>query len=485
MAKSVDERVVSLKLEDGQFQKGVARVNKSLGHLKDELEFKNSDKGFKNLEHASNNVKFDKLNKSAKQAGEFLTDMSKTGSKSAKDLQKSLDDIKIDKFKESTDKLGDSMGKLGDKGSSGINKTKANLNSLNNEAAKTGALLSNVNVDTSKPNNAIASIKAKVSELGAHISGVFSKTKVTIPTGGATKALSNLQKSVDSFQTKSMDTSIQGLGNKFEHFGIVAVTAIATLTNQAVQYGEKFLSGYVQPMKDGLAEYELQLNSVQTIMANTEQMPEWMGKSSEERLKAVNSTLNDLNKYADETIYNFSQMTHNIGTFTSAGVGLKDSASAIKGISNLAAVSGSNTQQASTAMYQLSQALATGTVKLQDWNSVVNAGMGGKGFQNQLIQTARIMGENVDEAIEKEGSFRDSLSKGWLTDKVLIETLKQYAGELNEAELRTAGYNDDQIKQILQLGQTATKAATEVKTLTQLIDTYKEEVGSGWTKFLQ
>lgn len=485
MAKSVDERVVSLKLEDGQFQKGVARVNKSLGHLKDELEFKNSDKGFKNLERASNNVKFDKLNKSAKQAGESLTDMSKTGSKSAKDLQKSLDDIKIDKVKESTDKLGDSMGKLGDKGSPGINKTKANLNSLNTEAAKTGALLSNVKVDTAQPNNAIASIKAKVSELGAHISGVLSKTKVTIPTGGATRALANLQKSVDSFQTRSMDNAVQGLGAKFEHFRIVAVTAIATLTNQAVQYGEKFLSGYIQPMKDGLSEYELQLNSIQTIMANIEQMDEWQGKSSAERLKAVNSTLDELNNYADETIYNFSQMTHNIGTFTSAGVGLKDSASAIKGISNLAAVSGSNAQQASTAMYQLSQALATGTVKLQDWNSVVYAGMGGKGFQNQLIQTARVMGENVDEAIEKEGSFRDSLSKGWLTDKVLIETLKQYAGELNEAELRTAGYNDDQIKQILQLGQTATKAATEVKTLTQLIDTYKEEVGSGWTKFWQ
>lgn len=485
MAKSVDERVVSLKLEDGQFQKGVARVNKSLGSLKDELEFKNSDKGFKNLERASNNVKFDRLSKSAKQAGKSLTDMSKTGSKSAKDLQKSLDDIKIDKVKESTDKLGDSMGKLGDKGNPGINKTKANLNSLNNEAAKTGALLSNVKVDTSQPNNAISSIKAKVSELGAHISGALSKTKVMIPTSGATQALANLQKSVDSFQTKSMDNAVQGLGSKFEHFGIVAVTAIATLTNQAVQYGEKFLSGYIQPMKDGLAEYELQLNSVQTIMANTEQMDEWQGKSSEERLKAVNSTLDELNTYADETIYNFSQMTHNIGTFTSAGVGLKDSASAIKGISNLAAVSGSNAQQASTAMYQLSQALATGTVKLQDWNSVVNAGMGGKGFQNQLIQTARVMGENVDEAIEKEGSFRDSLSKGWLTDKVLIETLKQYAGELNEADLRTAGYNDDQIKQITQLGQTATRAATEVKTLTQLMDTYKEEVGSGWTRFWQ
>lgn len=494
MAKSVDERVVSLKLEDGNFQKGVARVNKSLGTLKGNLEFKDADKGFSNLEKSSKKVKFDQMNRNVEKADRSISDMTKRGSKnfdnlasstskSAKQMQKSLDDVKIDKMKESTDKLGNSVNKLGTNTQKSAQTTSNSLKELNNSAAQTGKLLSNINVDTQKPTTAIGAIKAKISELGAHISSIMANSKIKIPTSGVSQSVAAMQKSVDSFTTEHMNSSINSLAGRFEQFGIVAVAAIATLTSKAIDYGGKFVSGYVQPMKDGLSEYELQLNSVQTIMANTEQMAEWKGKSSEERLKAVNSTLDDLNKYADETIYNFSQMTHNIGTFTSAGVGLKDSASAIKGISNLAAVSGSNAQQAATAMYQLSQALATGTVKLQDWNSVNNAGMGGQGFQNQLIQTARVLGENVDEAIAKEGSFRESLSDGWLTDKVLIETLKQYAGELSEADLRTAGYNEDQIKQITQLGKTATDAATEVKTLTQLMGTYKEEVGSGWTDF--
>ena len=86
-------------------------------------------------------------------------------------------------------------------------------------------------------------------------------------------------------------------------------------------------------------------------------------------------------------------MAKNIGTFTAAGVDLKTATGAIKGIANLAALSGSTADQASTAMYQLSQAIAAGSVKLMDWNSVVNAGMGGTVFQRALAQTAVAMGK--------------------------------------------------------------------------------------------
>ena len=85
-------------------------------------------------------------------------------------------------------------------------------------------------------------------------------------------------------------------------------------------------------------------------------------------------------------------MTKNIGTFTAAGLDLDTSVKGIQGIANLAAVSGSTSHQASTAMYQLSQAMAAGTVTLQDWNSVVNASMGGKVFQDAIIQTAKDIG---------------------------------------------------------------------------------------------
>src|SRR5690606_17592539 len=116
-------------------------------------------------------------------------------------------------------------------------------------------------------------------------------------------------------------------------------------------------------------------------------------------------------------------MARNIGTFTAAGVKLPVAVSAIKGISNLAAFSGSNSQQASTAMYQLSQAIAAGRVNLQDWNSVVNAGMGGKAFQSALAQTAVSMGKvsasavKVGDKVTVAGkSFRESIGggNGWL-----------------------------------------------------------------------
>ena len=155
--------------------------------------------------------------------------------------------------------------------------------------------------------------------------------------------------------------------------------------------GKQFLSG---PM-DGYAEYVNKMTSIQTIKSNTEQA---FGGDTNRQMVQINRTLSDLNEYADQTIYSFEDMTRNIGTFTAAGVGLEDSATAIKGVSNLAAASGSSSMQASTAMYQLSQALSSGRVSLMDWNSVVNAGMGGELFKNALYDTADALGVARDES---------------------------------------------------------------------------------------
>lgn len=243
------------------------------------------------------------------------------------------------------------------------------------------------------------------------------------------------------------------------------------VARKIVDLGKKIADAMtLEGIRSGLSEYEMQMNSVQTIMANT-------GAN----VQTVNKYLDELNEYADKTIYNFTQMTKNIGLFTAAGVDLEKSTNAIKGIANLAAVSGSDATKASMAMYQLSQALATGTVRLQDWNSVVNAGMGGKVFQEALIRTSEVMGTGAEEAIKKYGSFRDSLTKGaWLTADVLSETLAQIAGAYSEAELLEKGYSKEQVEDILKLAETAESAATDVKTFTQLIDTIKEAVGSGW-----
>ena len=303
------------------------------------------------------------------------------------------------------------------------------------------------------------------------------KLKKSLNLEGAAKGLETVNDAANkcSGNMSPLSNAVETVRVRFSALEVMAITALQNITNSALAAGKNLVSAFtIDPIKSGFEEYETQINAVQTILANT--------SSKGTTLDQVNNALDELNHYADMTIYNFTEMTRNIGTFTAAGVDLDTSVAAIKGIANLAAVSGSNSQQASTAMYQLSQALAAGTVKLQDWNSVVNAGMGGQVFQDALKETAKVHGIAIDEMIKDEGSFRETLSKGWLTSDILTETLAKFTGDLNEDQLRTMGYTDDQIKSIMEMGKIANDAATKVKTFTQLFDTLKEAAQSGWTQ---
>ena len=148
-----------------------------------------------------------------------------------------------------------------------------------------------------------------------------------------------------------LSNAVETVRVRFSALEVMAITALQNITNSVLAVGKNLVSAFtIDPIKTGFEEYETQINAVQTILANT--------SSKGTTLDQVNNALDELNHYADMTIYNFTEMTRNIGTFTAAGVDLDTSVAAIKGIANLAAVSGSNSQQASTAMYQLSQALA-------------------------------------------------------------------------------------------------------------------------------
>ena len=337
------------------------------------------------------------------------------------------------------------------------------------------------------------------------------KLKQTLNFKGASKGLENVNTAIKKVNVSPLSNGLDSVRVKFSALEVMGVTAIANITNSAVNAGKRIASALtIDPIKTGFKEYETQINAVQTILANT--------SSKGTTLDQVNNALDELNNYADKTIYNFTEMTRNIGTFTAAGVDLETSVSAIQGIANLAAISGSNSQQASTAMYQLSQALAAGSVKLMDWNSVVNAGMGGEVFQNALKETSRLLGTGAEEAIKAEGSFRESLKAGWLTSEVLTETLKkfttsganEYVSEytglskeavkaaLKDAEAKygeadaiehasqalaeKSSKNKAEIKSVLEMAKTAEDSATKVKTFTQLIDTLKESIQSGWTQ---
>ena len=337
------------------------------------------------------------------------------------------------------------------------------------------------------------------------------KLKQSLKFDGASKGLQDINSSVGKVNMSGLGSAVETVSAKFSALQVVGVTALANITNSAVNAGKRIVKALtIDPITTGFKEYETQINATQTILANTSHK----GSTIED----VNAALEQLNRYADLTIYNFTEMTRNIGTFTAAGIDLDTSVNAIQGIANLAAVSGSTSQQASTAMYQLSQALAAGTIRLMDWNSVVNAGMGGEIFQNALKETSRELETGADAAIEAAGSFRESLRSGWLTSEVLTETLKkfttsganeyvaQYTGlsvEAVEAALESAkaqygeadaikeaskalaeksGANAEEIADMLEFARTATDAATKVKTFTQLWDVLKEAAQSGWAQ---
>lgn len=302
------------------------------------------------------------------------------------------------------------------------------------------------------------------------------KLKKSLKFEDSAKGFENISKAAGRVDMGGLSNGVESVRLKFSALEVMAVTALQNITNSALNAGKKLVSDLaLDPIISGFKEYETQINATQTILANTQK--------EGANIDDVNRALDELNKYADLTIYNFTEMTRNIGTFTAAGVDLNTSVNAIKGIANLAAISGSTSQQASTAMYQLSQALASGTVKLMDWNSVVNAGMGGQVFQDALKMTARIHGIAIDEMIADEGSFRETLSKGWLTSDILTETLQhftEFTDTYNEESLKRQGYNEKEIAEIKQMGITATDAATKVKTLSQLYDVMKETAQSGW-----
>lgn len=314
--------------------------------------------------------------------------------------------------------------------------------------------------------------------------------KASLKLPAASKGLEDVGAAAKRVDLSHISRSVDTLVQKLNYFSVAAIAIFTNVAMKAVQAGAQIVKGLtVDPLIAGYKEYATNLQSIQTILANTQ--------AAGTNLEDVTKALDELNTYSDKTIYNFAQMARNIGTFTAAGVALEPATAAIKGIANLAALSGSSAEQASTAMYQLSQALSAGRVTLMDWNSVVNAGMGGTVFQRALAQTAEVMGTLEKGAVKLTGpmknvsiageSFRASLAakpgeESWLTSDVLTATLKQFTSDMTDAELAAMGFSREQIKAIQLQAKTAMFAATEVKTLTQVWDVAKETAGSGWAQ---
>lgn len=292
-------------------------------------------------------------------------------------------------------------------------------------------------------------------------------------------SLNQLDNNIDKFTKNSsyfsgLENAVENLTNRFSASSMIINGILLSLGQRIEQTLNKLTRNLTNLIRSGYSEYETQMGSTQTILANV--------KDEGKGIEDVTSALDELNRYADLTIYNFTEMTKNIGLFTAAGTSLDDSVSAIKGLANAAAIAGVNSAAASRAWYQTSQAMSQGVFKLMDWKSLENAGIAGEQFRKVLEMVAKSEGVQIEQLKKRYGGFRNTLQSGWLTAKRFTEAMRIFSGEVDSAELKAKGFNDAEVAELLDIAKTAIAAATEVKTFTQLIDTLKEAVGSGWAQ---
>ena len=340
------------------------------------------------------------------------------------------------------------------------------------------------------------------------------------------KTLDRIDQSLKSFGNAvgfdKIGSMIDTVTHRFSALGVAGDQVIRNITNSVSkligQMGDLAKSMSFDQINAGFDKYGEKTQAVQTIMAATAK--DWNDQGAQ--MEWVNEQLEKLNWFTDETSYSFLDMVNNIGKFTSNGIGLEDSVTAMEGISTWAAISGANVQEASRAMYNLSQALATGSVKLIDWKSIENANMATREFKETALETAVSLGTLTKSANGMYKTmagheftteqFNTQLSDGWFSKDVLMKTLKSYGSftdVLNKASKASKMTATDVLKQIElykegktvvsdllpymkeltsaenDLGYRAFKAAQEAKTFKDAIDATKDAVSTGWMNLFE
>lgn len=306
-----------------------------------------------------------------------------------------------------------------------------------------------------------------------------------------------LKKLDEQLEFKDGSKGIEKVEASLSHFQIVAFTVINRITNKIIDLGTNFVKALsVDNISAGWTKFGQKTTSVATLAAQKIKMSGKVIEDTSKKMEVINDQLDKLNFFSDETSYNFTDMIDNIGKFTAAGRSLDESVNAMMGIANWAALSGQNASVASRAMYQLSQALGKGYVQLIDWRSIGTANMDTQEFRETVLQTAVDIGELTkagNEFITKTGKkftleqFTESLSSKWFTNDVLLKTLSKYSSAVQDVyEIASKeGISATEVlekygDQFDKFGIKAFKAAQEARTFTDVINSTKDAVSTGW-----
>lgn len=288
------------------------------------------------------------------------------------------------------------------------------------------------------------------------------KLKKSLDMDGATKGLESIDSAAKKVDMSGLGSAVETVKTRFSALEIMAVTALANITNSVVNTGKQMLRSLtIEPIADGFNEYELTLNAIQTTMAGT-------GKTAKE----VETQLKKLDEYADKTVYSSADMFNNLPKFTNAGVEIEQATTAMVGIANATALAGGDARQASIAFYNLGQAIGTGYLSRMDYNSINNAGIATMEWKNQMVEAALAAGTLTEagDGLYKAGNktftlqqlFIDGLQEQWATTDVMMKVFQDYGDETTE------------------IGAKAYSAAQDLRTFSMMMDSLKATAGTGW-----
>ena len=308
------------------------------------------------------------------------------------------------------------------------------------------------------------------------------KLKKSLKFDGATKGLEDINSAAKRVDMNGLGRAVETVKAKFSALDVVAVTALANITNSAVNAGKRSLSSLsIDQVASGWQKFSDKTTSTATLVAQ--------GNAIED----VNKQLKQLNWFTDETSYNFTDMVSNIAKFTATGRSLEESVTAMEGIATWAALSGQNAATASGAMYQLSQALSAGFMRKEDWKSIQNASMDTAEFRQKTLDAAVALGtlkENADGTYTSlmtnaksatnftKTQFVESLTEGaWFTSDVMMNVYKEYASAVDSImeEVEKSGGTASQV--ISEIHDKADELKTETMSDSEAIDAAIKELG--------
>ena len=338
------------------------------------------------------------------------------------------------------------------------------------------------------------------------------KLKQKLNLTGASKGFENIDSSAKRINLTGLSGALDTVRVKFSALEIAGVTALMNITNSAVNAGKRLASALtIDQITAGFDKFGKKTSSVATLQAQ--------GFALEE----VNEQLERLNWFTDETSYNYTDMVENISKFTATGKGLTESVNAMEGIATWAALSGQNAQKASSAMYQLSQALGAGVMRKEDYKSIQNVSMDTDEFRQKALDAAIALGtlrKNADGTYQSlmvtgsgaekftKSQFAEKLTEGqWFTSDVMMKVFGEYSKAVDEIyriteergmlasevideihdkaknegistneAIKALGYNFDEF------ALKAFEAGQKARTFGDAIDATKDAVSTGWMK---